>query len=103
MKYKIKWDVERYPHLCDYILQLLNAGLNRDQTYWAVANHLLLKNKDERQAIADQIAQLDSINVFTKGRIPKDLDRVGISINDEIFQADADIQKTLSKILTDEA
>lgn len=28
---------------------------------------------------------------------------VDTSINDELFQADADIQKTLSKILTDEA
>jgi len=71
MKTKIKWDVEKYPHLCDYILQLFNAGLNKDQTYWAVANHLLLKNKDERQAIADQIAQLDAINAFAKGRIPE--------------------------------
>ena len=71
MNNKTKWDVERYPHLCDYILQLLNDGLDRDQTYWAVASHLLLKNKDERQAIADQIAQLHSINVFAKGRIPE--------------------------------
>ena len=71
MNNKTKWDVKRYPDLNDYILKLFGDGLDRDQTYWAVASQLLLKNKDERQAIADQIAQLHSINVFAKGRIPE--------------------------------
>jgi hypothetical protein len=31
------------------------------------------------------------------------IDSAFISVRDELFQADADIQKTLSKILTDEA
>jgi len=31
------------------------------------------------------------------------IDSLFISVRDELFQADADIQKTLSKILTDEA
>lgn len=71
MNNKTRWDVERHPDLNDYIIRLFNDGLDRDQTYWAVASQLLLKNKDQRQAIANLIAQLDVMNVFAKGRIPE--------------------------------
>ena len=71
MNNKTKWDIRRHPDLNDYILSLFGDGLDRDQTYWAVASHLLLKNKAQRQAIADLIAQLYSMNVSATGRIPE--------------------------------
>tara|TARA_R110002153_G_scaffold190369_1_gene343171 strand:+ start:761 stop:988 length:228 start_codon:yes stop_codon:yes gene_type:complete len=71
MNNKTKWDMHRHPDLNDYILSLFGDGLDRDQTYWAVASHLLLKNKAQRQAIADLIAQLHSMNVSAAGRIPE--------------------------------
>lgn len=71
MKIKHKWDVKKYPSLSDFIIRLFDKGLDRDEAYWAVANQVLLDNNDSRQAIADRIAQLDSMNVFAKGRIPK--------------------------------
>jgi len=69
---KPKWDAELKPHLSDYILECFRAGLDRDQSYWACTSYLLLKNKDERQTLANTIAQLHSMNVFAKGRIPKE-------------------------------
>ena len=68
-----KWNIETYPHISDYILQCFRQDLDRDQTYWAVASYLLLKNKSQRQELSDYIAQLDSMNVFAKGRIPKEV------------------------------
>jgi len=66
-----KWNSELKPHLDDYILKCFREGLDRDKTYWACASYLLLKNKSQRQELADYIAQLDTINVMATGYIPK--------------------------------
>lgn len=65
-----KWDTEVKPHIGDYIIKCFGKGLDRDKTYWACASYLYLKNKSEKQALADYIAQLDTINVMATGVIP---------------------------------
>lgn len=65
-----KWNSELYPYLSDYIIQCFGKDLDRDETYWACANYLVLKNKNQRQELADHIAQIDTINIMATGRIP---------------------------------
>jgi hypothetical protein len=66
-----KWDTERYPHTSDYILQLFRANYEPPEVYWAVSRHWLLKNKAERQSLANQIAALHTCNVFATMPIPQ--------------------------------
>tara|TARA_R110002074_G_C12468779_1_gene660055 strand:+ start:141 stop:341 length:201 start_codon:yes stop_codon:yes gene_type:complete len=60
----------KYNDLLDTILKLDREGNNLDQIFFNIANRITLKNKTERQAIADLIAQLILMNVFAKGIIP---------------------------------
>ena len=68
-----KWNSELKPHLSDYIIKCFDEGLDRDETYWACASYLFLKNKNQRQELADYIAQIDTINIMATGRIPKEV------------------------------
>tara|TARA_R110001592_G_scaffold96411_1_gene276926 strand:- start:805 stop:1011 length:207 start_codon:yes stop_codon:yes gene_type:complete len=60
----------KYNDLLDTILKLDREGNNLDQIFFNIADRITLKNKTERQAIADLIAQLILMNVFAKGIIP---------------------------------
>lgn len=57
----------------DHILKCFRQGLDRDATYWNCAQYVLLKNKDARQELANLIAQVDTMSVYAKGRIPKEV------------------------------
>tara|TARA_R100000541_G_C1880442_1_gene82219 strand:+ start:223 stop:429 length:207 start_codon:yes stop_codon:yes gene_type:complete len=60
----------KYNDLLDTILKLDREGNNLDQIFFNIADRITLKNKTERQAIADLIAQIILMNVFAKGIIP---------------------------------
>ena len=60
----------KYNDLLDTILKLDRQGNNLDQIFFNIADRITLKNKTERQAIADLIAQIILMNVFAKGIIP---------------------------------
>ena len=60
----------KYNDLLDTILKLDREGNNLDQIFFNIADRITLKNKTERQAIADLIAQIISMSVFAKGIIP---------------------------------
>jgi len=63
--------VSRSAYTSDHILKCFRAGLDRDATYWNCAQYVLLKNKAARQELANLIAQIDTMSVYAKGRIPQ--------------------------------
>jgi len=72
-----KWasaeEANRSRSITDYILKCFREGLDRNETYWACASYVLLKNKAQRQELADLIAKLDTMSVYAKGSIPKEV------------------------------
>ena len=65
--------VSRLTYTSDHILKCFRQGLDRDATYWNCAQYVLLKNKAARQELANLIAQIDTMSVYAKGRIPKEV------------------------------
>ena len=54
------------------IVRLLNAGESRDFVFADIARHCeqTIKGKNDRQNLADVIAQIDLMNVFATGTVP---------------------------------
>jgi len=61
------------PHPNDRIVELLNHGLNEEETYYQMYEELwqiTIPNVKQKQALADGIAQINQRNVFATGTIP---------------------------------
>lgn len=56
----------------DRIIKLLSLGLDRDEVYKDICSKcsLSVQTKNQKQELADLIAQIDSRSVFAVGRIP---------------------------------
>jgi len=56
----------------DRIVKLLASGLNRDEVYKDIHSKctLSVQTKNQKQQLADLIAQIDSRSVFAVGTIP---------------------------------
>ena len=59
----------------DRVIRLLNAGESRDFVFADIVHHApgSIDSKKKLQNLADVIAQLDSMNVFATGTVPKNL------------------------------
>lgn len=71
MKIKLKkiHDPRVYETPVDRIVNLLNLGFSEKEVYKDILEHcsLSLNTEPKKQAIKDQIAQINSMNVFARG------------------------------------
>ena len=66
-------NIYNLPHPLDRICELLRHGLNEEETYHQMCKELWQITKPtvkQKQALADDIAQINQRNVFATGTIP---------------------------------
>ena len=73
MKHIPALNIDNLPHPLDRICELLRHGLNEEETYHQMCKELWQITKPtvkQKQALADDIAQINQRNVFATGTIP---------------------------------